>query len=68
MILGDKPLIFEVVLSQFTKVLIKWLTRVAESFIGKTQITFLSGRNILEGVIILHETLHELKRKKRKLL
>jgi hypothetical protein len=44
------------------------LTGVAESFISKTQITFLLGRNILEGAIILHETLHELKRKKRKLL
>jgi hypothetical protein len=52
----------------FTKVLIRRLTGVAESFISKTQITFLLGRNILEGAIILHETLHELKRKKRKLL
>lgn len=30
-----------------------------------TQTIFLRGRNILEGVVILHETIHELHRKKQ---
>jgi hypothetical protein len=49
----------------FTKVLIGRLTKVAKSVISKTQTTFLPRRNILEGVIILHRTLHELRRKKK---
>jgi hypothetical protein len=31
-----------------------------------SQTTFLPGRYILEGVVILHETIHELHRKKQK--
>jgi type VI protein secretion system component Hcp len=31
-----------------------------------TQTTFIPGRNILEGVVILHEAMHELRRKKQK--
>jgi hypothetical protein len=50
----------------FTKVLIKRLTEVAKSIISKTQTTFLPGRKILEGVVILHETVCEMRRKKRK--
>jgi hypothetical protein len=50
----------------FTKVLAKRLTVVAESIIGKRQTTFLPGRNILEGVEILHVTLHEMRRRKTK--
>jgi hypothetical protein len=50
----------------FTKVLTKRLTTVDESIISKTQIAFLPRRNILEGVVILHETLHEKRRKKMK--
>jgi hypothetical protein len=34
--------------------------------VSKTQTIFISGRNILEGVVILHETLHELRRRKGK--
>jgi hypothetical protein len=30
----------------------------------KTQTTFIPGRYILEGVVILHETIHEFHRKK----
>jgi hypothetical protein len=48
----------------FTKVMTMRLTVVADSIISNTQTTFLSGRNILEGVVILHETLHEMRRKK----
>jgi hypothetical protein len=39
---------------------------VVESVISATETTFLPGRNILEGVVILHETLHELRKRKRK--
>jgi hypothetical protein len=37
---------------------------VADKIISPTQTTFMCGRNILEGVVILHETIHELHRKK----
>jgi hypothetical protein len=47
----------------FTKVL---TMRLADSIISKTHSDFLPGRNILEGVVILHETLHEMRRQKRK--
>jgi hypothetical protein len=47
-------------------VLTRRLIGVAKAVISKTQSAFLLGRNILEGVVILHETLHELRRKKRK--
>jgi hypothetical protein len=50
----------------FTKLFTKRLTAVAESIISKTQTAFLPKRNILEGVFILHETLHEMRRKKIK--
>jgi hypothetical protein len=49
-----------------TKVLTKRLTKVVESTISKSQKTFILGRTILEGVVILHETLHEIRRKKKK--
>jgi hypothetical protein len=38
---------------------------VAQKVINPTQIAFLPGRNIMEGVIILHETLHEMHQKKQ---
>jgi hypothetical protein len=50
----------------FAKVLAMRLTVVAESIISKTQTAFLLGRNILEGIVVLHETLHEMRRKKRR--
>jgi hypothetical protein len=48
----------------FTKVLMNHLTSIAHKVIQPTQTAFLSGRNIMEGVIVLHETIHELHRKK----
>ena len=48
----------------FTKVLTNHLSSVGDHIICPTQTTFMSGRNILEGVVILHETLHELYRRK----
>jgi len=38
---------------------------VADHIISHTQTTFMQGRNILEGVVILHEKVHELHRKKQ---
>lgn len=42
------------------------LTRLADKIISKSQTAFVKGRNILEGVVVLHEVIHELKRSKRK--
>jgi hypothetical protein len=41
------------------------VTDVAKKVISPTQTTFLPGRNIMEGVIILHKTIHEMHRKKQ---
>jgi len=38
---------------------------VTNIIIRPSQTTFLPGRFILEGVVTLHETIHELKRKKQ---
>ena len=46
-----------------TKVATIRINSVADHLISPTQTTFLRGRNILEGVVILHETVHELHRK-----
>ena len=48
----------------FTKVATNRLSLVADKVVSPTQTAFLRGRNILEGVVILHETIHELHRKK----
>lgn len=49
----------------FTKTTMNRLSKVAHKVINPTQTAFLPGRNIMEGVVILHETLHELHRKKQ---
>jgi hypothetical protein len=49
----------------FTKVAMNRVTDVAKKVISPTQTTFLPGRNIMEGVIILHKTIHEMHRKKQ---
>ncbi|WVZ94779.1 LOW QUALITY PROTEIN: hypothetical protein U9M48_040637 [Paspalum notatum var. saurae] len=48
----------------FTKVIVNISVAVANKIVKPSQIAFMSGRNILDGVVILHETLHEMKRKK----
>ena len=48
----------------FTKVATNRISKVAQKVISPTQIAFLPGRNIMEGVIVLHETIHELHRAK----
>jgi hypothetical protein len=47
-----------------TKVLTSRVGAVAERIINPSQTAFMPGRNILEGVIVLLETIHELHRKK----
>jgi hypothetical protein len=49
----------------FTEVAMKRVTEVSKKVISPTQIVFLSGWNIMEGVIVLHETIHEMHRKKQ---
>lgn len=48
----------------FMKILTNRLTSVAEKVISPSQISFLLGRNIMEGVVVLHKTLHEMHLKK----
>jgi predicted nucleic-acid-binding protein len=48
----------------FTKVTISRLTQVVDKLISQSQTVFVPSRNIIEGVVILHETIHELHRKK----
>jgi hypothetical protein len=38
---------------------------IADHLISPTQTAFMRGCNILEGVVILHETIHELHKKKQ---
>ena len=48
----------------FTKVGTNRLTQIAHSVIQPGQTAFMPGRHILEGVVVLHETLHEIHSKK----
>jgi len=48
-----------------TKVATNWITKIAHRVIRPSQTTFLPGRNIMEGAVILDETLHELHKKKQ---
>jgi hypothetical protein len=47
----------------FTQVATIRLNSIADRVVNPSQIAFMRGRNILEGVVILHETIHELHRK-----
>ena len=47
----------------FTKVGTNRITEIANKVIRPTQTAFMSRRHILEGVVVLHETIHELHRK-----
>jgi hypothetical protein len=49
----------------FTKLLTERITPLAGKVVSETQTTFIKGRNILEGVVTLHEILHEFKRSGR---
>jgi hypothetical protein len=48
----------------FTKVGTNRISEVAHSVVKPTQTAFMPRRHILEGVVILHETIHELHKKK----
>jgi hypothetical protein len=48
----------------FTKVATLRLNNVADHVVRPSQTTFMQGRNILDGVVTLHETVHELHSKK----
>jgi hypothetical protein len=40
------------------------MTRIATKLINPSQMAFMPGRNIMEGVVMLHETIHKIHRKK----
>jgi hypothetical protein len=40
------------------------LNKVAKTVVSPMQTAFMRGRNIMEGVVILHKTIHELHTKK----
>jgi hypothetical protein len=46
-----------------TKVITTRIGLVVEKVIRPSQMAFLTGRHVMEGVIILHETIHEMHRK-----
>src|SRR4051812_30380107 len=48
----------------FTKVVTIRLNSVADNIVSPSQTAFMQERNILDGVVILHETIHELHSKK----
>ena len=48
----------------FTKAGTNRLNRVAQQVVNPCQSAFMPGRNIMEGAVILHETIHELHTKK----
>lgn len=50
----------------FTKTLNSRIAPIVREVIDQTQTTFTKGRNILEGVVILHEVIHELKSKQQR--
>ena len=47
----------------FTKVATNRISSVADHLVNPTQTAFMHGRNILDGVAIIHETVHELHKK-----
>ena len=49
----------------FTKVLMNRLEKTAEKVISPVQTAFIKGRFIMEGVLILHETLNTIHTKKQ---
>ena len=57
-----KPIcLLNVIYKIITKVLTIRLTRVIDKLISPFQTTFIPGRYILEGIVIIQEVLHELK-------
>ena len=50
----------------FNKVLVQRLTWIAGRIIGVSQLAFVKGRFILYNTVILHDVMHEDRRKKEK--
>lgn len=48
----------------FSNLLMNRLSRIDDKIVDKGQTAFIKGRYILDGVVILHETLHVLRRRK----
>jgi hypothetical protein len=48
----------------FTKVGTNRINIVTKTVVSPSQIAFILGRNIMEGIVILHETINELHNKK----
>jgi hypothetical protein len=48
----------------FTKVAVNRMTGITKKLVSLSQTPFIPGRNIMEGVVMLHETIHEIHRKK----
>jgi hypothetical protein len=46
-----------------TKVATNRITKVAHKVVRPSQTAFMPGRHISEGVVVLHETIHEIQRK-----
>jgi hypothetical protein len=48
----------------FLKMAINKITGFTEKVINSSQTSFIPGRNIMEGVVMLHRTIHEMNREK----
>jgi hypothetical protein len=60
------PKLLNVNFKKFPKLHMDRLTPMASKLISTNQTSFIKGRNILEGVVILHEILHEFRISGRK--
>jgi hypothetical protein len=49
----------------FPKMLTDKITPIADNIISESQTAFIKGKNILEGVVILHEVMHELRTRRK---
>jgi hypothetical protein len=49
----------------FTKVATNRISQITQKIISPSQTTFLPKRNIMEWVIVLHETIHKMHRKNK---
>jgi hypothetical protein len=48
----------------FTKVMLNRMIEIATKLINPSQMASMPGRNIMEGMVMLHETIHEIHKKK----
>lgn len=57
--------LLNVIYKIITKILTIRLSKIAGKIINEQQTTFIPGRYILDGMLVVHEALHELKSKKQ---